>query len=164
MFKGFHIAASGMAAQRHRVNLVGSNLANVSTTRTEEGGPYQRKEVVFRTSMPEVDLDALGLTVELLGLKMAEQLGFTAQVAAELGYGAGQHVVVVVSVDPAGPAAIKGIQVSDVITEIDDEPIKSVDAFFRSISHLETDKSALFWLWRPDRGIDVRALKIAGQG
>lgn len=109
-------------------------------------------------------LDALGLTVELLGLKMAEQLGFTAQVAAELGYGAGQHVVVVVGVDPAGPAAIKGIQVSDVITEIDDEPIKSVDAFFRSISHLETDKSALFWFWRPDRGIDVRALKIAGQG
>ena len=60
MFKGFHIAASGMAAQRHRVNLVGSNLANASTTRTEEGGPYQRKEAVFRTSMPEVDLDKPG--------------------------------------------------------------------------------------------------------
>ena len=108
-------------------------------------------------------LDALGLTVELLGAKMAEQLGFTPEIAAELGYDGGQHVVVV-DVDPAGPAAIKGIQISDVITEIDDEPIESIDTFLRSISHLETGKSALFWFWRPDRGIDVRALRIAGQG
>ena len=109
-------------------------------------------------------LDALGLTVELLGLQRAQRLGFTAEVAAELGYDAEQHVVVVVDVDPAGPAASKGIRVSDVITEIDDQPIRSFDAFLRSISELETGTSALFWFWRPERGIDVRALRISSQG
>lgn len=59
MFKGFHIAASGMAAQRHRVHLVGSNLANVSTTRAEDGGPYQRKEAIFRVSVPPDDPEAV---------------------------------------------------------------------------------------------------------
>ena len=47
MFKGFRIAASGMSAQRVRLNLVSSNLANANTTRTEEGGPYKRMRPVF---------------------------------------------------------------------------------------------------------------------
>jgi flagellar basal-body rod protein FlgC len=41
------IAASGLAAQRLRMESVASNLANVSTTRTPEGGPYRRRDVVF---------------------------------------------------------------------------------------------------------------------
>ena len=49
MFKGFRIAASGMSAQRVRLNLVSSNLANANTTRTEEGGPYKRMRPVFST-------------------------------------------------------------------------------------------------------------------
>ena len=47
MFKGFRIAASAMSAQRVRLNLVSSNLANVNTTRTQEGGPYKRMRPVF---------------------------------------------------------------------------------------------------------------------
>ena len=47
MFKGFQIAASGMQAQRTRLNVVSSNLANASTTRTEEGGPYKRQRPIF---------------------------------------------------------------------------------------------------------------------
>ena len=47
MFRGLDIAASGMAAQRARLNVVSSNIANASTTRTEDGGPYQRQEIVF---------------------------------------------------------------------------------------------------------------------
>ena len=46
MFKGFRIAASWMSAQRVRLNLVSSNLANANTTRTEEGGPYKRMRPV----------------------------------------------------------------------------------------------------------------------
>jgi flagellar basal-body rod protein FlgC len=42
-----------MAAQRMRLNTISSNMANVNTTRTPEGGPYRRKDVVFE-SMPEV--------------------------------------------------------------------------------------------------------------
>ena len=44
------VNASGLTAQRKRVELASSNLANSQTTRTEEGGPYRRKDVVFQTS------------------------------------------------------------------------------------------------------------------
>jgi flagellar basal-body rod protein FlgC len=40
-------SASGLSAQRLRMNLISSNLANVNTTRTEQGGPYKRKDAVF---------------------------------------------------------------------------------------------------------------------
>jgi flagellar basal-body rod protein FlgC len=45
----FDIASSGMAAQRLRVQLIASNVANSETTRTKEGGPYRRKDAVFQT-------------------------------------------------------------------------------------------------------------------
>lgn len=41
-----------MAAQRARMNSISSNIANINTTRTPEGGPYRRKDVVF-TAMPD---------------------------------------------------------------------------------------------------------------
>ena len=47
MFTGLKIAASGMNAERVRMNLVSSNLANSSTTHTPEGGPYKRQEAIF---------------------------------------------------------------------------------------------------------------------
>lgn len=40
-------SASGLSAQRLRMNLISSNLAHVNTTRTAEGGPYRRKDAVF---------------------------------------------------------------------------------------------------------------------
>lgn len=43
----FKICSSGLAAQRARMDVITSNLANVGTTRTPEGGPYRRKEVVL---------------------------------------------------------------------------------------------------------------------
>jgi flagellar basal-body rod protein FlgC len=49
---GMRISGSGMAAQRMRLNTISSNIANVNTTRTPEGGPYRRKDVVFE-SMPD---------------------------------------------------------------------------------------------------------------
>ncbi len=41
------ISSSGMAAQRFRMNIISSNLANAQTTRTPEGGPYRRRSVIF---------------------------------------------------------------------------------------------------------------------
>jgi flagellar basal-body rod protein FlgC len=41
------IAASGLSAQRTRMNTIASNLANAQTTRTAAGGPYQRVDPVF---------------------------------------------------------------------------------------------------------------------
>jgi len=46
-FDSMQTSASGLAAQRLRMNLVSGNLANTNTTRTENGGPYQRQEPVF---------------------------------------------------------------------------------------------------------------------
>lgn len=53
MFKGLNIASGGMSAQRARLHVISSNIANASTTRTEDGGPYKRQEAVFRTTLPE---------------------------------------------------------------------------------------------------------------
>ncbi len=44
------IISSGLAASRLRMNLVASNLANANTTRTDTGGPYQRRDPVYRSA------------------------------------------------------------------------------------------------------------------
>jgi len=44
----FDISGYGLSAQRVRVNTISSNIANAQTTRTDEGGPYRRKEVLFK--------------------------------------------------------------------------------------------------------------------
>ncbi len=49
---GMRISSSGMAAQRMRMNTIASNIANINTTQSPEGGPYRRKDVVFE-SMPD---------------------------------------------------------------------------------------------------------------
>ena len=47
LFTSIGVAATGMAAQKTRAELLVENLANAETTRTPEGGPYRRKDVVF---------------------------------------------------------------------------------------------------------------------
>jgi flagellar basal-body rod protein FlgC len=46
-FKSMSISSSGLSAQRLRMNTLSANLANANTTRTDEGGPYRRRDVVF---------------------------------------------------------------------------------------------------------------------
>ncbi len=47
LFQAFDISASGMTAQRFRTDIIAENVANVNTTRTEDGTPYRRKIVTF---------------------------------------------------------------------------------------------------------------------
>ena len=49
---GLRVSSSGMTAQRRRMNAISSNIANINTTQTPEGGPYRRKMAVFE-SLPE---------------------------------------------------------------------------------------------------------------
>ncbi len=42
------ISASGLRAQRVRMDAIANNIANATTTRTQKGGPYRRQEVIFR--------------------------------------------------------------------------------------------------------------------
>ena len=44
----FDISGYGLSAQRFRMNVISSNIANAQTTRTAEGGPYRRQEVIFK--------------------------------------------------------------------------------------------------------------------
>lgn len=46
----FDISGYGLSAQRVRVNTISSNIANAQTTRTDEGGPYRRRSVVFQAT------------------------------------------------------------------------------------------------------------------
>jgi flagellar basal-body rod protein FlgC len=46
MFNTLEVLSHGLSATRLRVNVLSSNLANAETTRTEDGGPYKRKDVV----------------------------------------------------------------------------------------------------------------------
>ncbi|MBV9085607.1 MAG: flagellar basal body rod protein FlgC, partial [Acidobacteriaceae bacterium] len=49
LFSSLSVSASGMTAQRTRAELLVENLANAETTRTPDGGPYRRKDVVFQS-------------------------------------------------------------------------------------------------------------------
>jgi flagellar basal-body rod protein FlgC len=50
LFSALSVSASGMSAQRTRAELITENLANAETTRTPDGGPYRRKDVVFESN------------------------------------------------------------------------------------------------------------------
>ncbi|TLD81990.1 flagellar basal body rod protein FlgC [Helicobacter sp. MIT 05-5293] len=63
----FDISGYGLSAQRVRVNTISSNIANANTTRTDEGGPYRRREVVFKAfDFNKVLNDKLGKNNNLL--------------------------------------------------------------------------------------------------
>ena len=47
LLSALQIAASGLTAQRQRIEVISSNLANANTTRTADGTPYRRKDLVF---------------------------------------------------------------------------------------------------------------------
>lgn len=55
-----HISIGGMQAQMTRMGVVATNVANMQTTRTVEGGPYRRKDVAFS------DVDAGGVRAEIV--------------------------------------------------------------------------------------------------
>lgn len=48
MFSVLNVGASGLSAQRMRMDVIANNIANVNTTRTTEGGPFQRSRVILR--------------------------------------------------------------------------------------------------------------------
>src|SRR5215475_12379295 len=50
------INASGLTAQRQRAEVTSTNIANSQTTRTPDGGPYRRKDVVFQTLLDGVEV------------------------------------------------------------------------------------------------------------
>ena len=54
IFKSFGVNASGMTAERFRMDIISQNVANANTTRTEEGTPYRRKVVTFQERTTDI--------------------------------------------------------------------------------------------------------------
>lgn len=75
VFNSMRINASGLTLERMKLDVISSNIANVNTTRTEEGGPYQRKEVVFEEMVERAKNHATGLGERLTsGVKVTQIL------------------------------------------------------------------------------------------
>jgi len=53
VFRALDISASGLSAQRARMDVIAENLANAGTTRTLEGGAYRRKRVILAAQPSE---------------------------------------------------------------------------------------------------------------
>jgi flagellar basal-body rod protein FlgC len=73
MFDVLRISASGLKAERTRMETIATNLANVHATRTDEGGPFVKKEVVFApTDVSEGRGFGVALQQKLEGVKVDE--------------------------------------------------------------------------------------------
>jgi flagellar basal-body rod protein FlgC len=55
LFGVMEVSGTALAAERLRAEVVASNMANAETTRTPEGGPYQRQHVVFQSQAPQLE-------------------------------------------------------------------------------------------------------------
>lgn len=60
VFKAFHISASGLTAERLRMDTIANNLANANTTRSADGGPYQRQVPIFAPMLDQTMRGAKG--------------------------------------------------------------------------------------------------------
>lgn len=70
-FSALETSASGLTAQRLRMDIISQNIANANTTRTDQGGPYRRKVVLFasREETKPFSEYLSGASREKLGLK-----------------------------------------------------------------------------------------------
>ncbi|WP_192986238.1 flagellar basal body rod protein FlgC [Carnobacterium mobile] len=73
LFDSMHINASGLSLERLKLDTVSTNIANVNTTRTAEGGPYVKKEVIFEESLKKAGSSLDGqLNTKSFGVKATE--------------------------------------------------------------------------------------------
>ncbi len=70
LFSTADISASGMSAERLRMETVANNIANANSTRSAEGGPYRRKQLVFSSL---VDASHSSTTTGLKGVEVLAQ-------------------------------------------------------------------------------------------
>ncbi len=59
MFDSMAISGSGLTAQRYRMDIIAENLANIDTTRTEDGTPYRRKVVTFEERTDKTEFSSM---------------------------------------------------------------------------------------------------------
>ena len=72
LFAALQVSASGMQAERMRAETLVENMANAETTRTPEGGPYKRKDVVFSSELQESPFSAVFQNELATGVTVAD--------------------------------------------------------------------------------------------
>jgi flagellar basal-body rod protein FlgC len=72
LFSAIQVSTSGMAAQRKRAEMMVENMANSETTRTAEGGPYKRKDVVFASDLQSSPFSSVFQNELAEGVRVAE--------------------------------------------------------------------------------------------
>jgi flagellar basal-body rod protein FlgC len=72
LFSAIQVSTSGMAAQRTRAEIMVENMANAETTRTPEGGPYKRKDVVFTSDLQSSPFSSVFQNELAEGVRVAE--------------------------------------------------------------------------------------------
>ncbi len=75
MFRAIDVSASGLTAERLRMDVISNNIANVNTTRTEDGGPFRRQLCIFQARKPFARWP-------LMDRKKPQQIGYGVRVAA----------------------------------------------------------------------------------
>ncbi len=99
MFSSITTAASGLTAEKLRLDVIADNIANVNTTRTTEGGPFRRSRVIFRPRVEEPYWRS-----PFLPTYLKDQVGKGVRVAkVEKDYATNPRLVY----DPTHPDAIK---------------------------------------------------------
>ena len=89
LFTAFDITATGLTAERYRMDTIAENIANANTTRTADGTPYRRKVVVFETQDTQQDRRSFGHVLsEVVGTGRA-QLNHDRNIVSDdlIGYG-----------------------------------------------------------------------------
>ncbi len=73
VFNSMRINASGLVLERFKMDIASTNIANINTTRTEDGGPYRRKEVIFEESLLNAKNSITGkMEKKSFGVKITE--------------------------------------------------------------------------------------------
>ena len=131
VFDALHISSSGLSLERLKLDTISTNIANVNTTRTEEGGPYQRKTVVFQ--------EALKNSSNQLNLNNQKSFGVrTTEIATD--------ETVVMTYDPSHPDANAEGYVASSNVNMADEMVNmmnTIRAYEANATALEAGKDML---------------------
>ena len=102
LMTSLNISASGMSAQRTRMDIIAQNVANVNTTRDENGDPYRRQTVVFEERPITNKNFESYLTAQRTGLSYNPQIGSGVKISSIVE----DHVTAMKKVyDPSNPDA-----------------------------------------------------------
>lgn len=122
MFSALAIAATGLSAQRVRMDVIAQNIANAETTRTPQGGPYQRHMVNLQAIAPEgAATDATSATTPANAPTASAATGAAAPAAATAP--AATNPASLAATDVDGPDATGGVRVASITEDTTAGPL-----------------------------------------